>query len=218
MPSNNMVDIHDIPPKIGNFVTLPISLPAVPTFPAPATHYLYVAADEPQVPTATTSRSLFLSNIPADSTEHHLKLLFSTQLRLPAGRIELVRFPHHAAVAHRQNEYPPPKASQLSKKRKRNTQTPTERLNNAPSLPPTWDRLLHKTGSIAIVVFVDRASMESALRVAKNVLRSRDFPVWGDGIEKKLQPLGVASECGTGGLHTFERQNNNNNPRVSAAP
>ena len=189
-----MPGARNIPAKIGNFVTLPIALPSLLTFPVQATHYLYLSPDEPQVPSPTTSRSIFLSNIPVDTTELHIKLLFSTQLGLPAGRVELVKFPQQAAGQNQQERNVQPKFPQGSKKRKRNAQSPTERLENAPALPSTWDRSLHKAGSIAIVVFIDRASMEAALKATKGVLRSNTYPVWGEGIEHKLPPLGSASE------------------------
>ena len=176
------------------FVTLPISLPPQPAFPAEAEHSLYVAADEPKIPTSTTPRSLFLSNIPVDTTELHLKSLFSTQLGLPAGRVESIEFPHQRTAVHGHENANISTLSQGDKKRKRNSQSTAEKLQRAPPLPPTWDRHLHQTGSTAIVIFVDRASMEAALKATKAVSRSKKYPVWGDGIEDKVQPLGIASK------------------------
>ena len=150
------------PKEIEGFHILQLSLPSLPSFPVPATHYLYVKAHEPKIPDPTTPRSLFLVNIPFDSTLAHFKHLFSVQLDLPAGRVEDVQFEgekRKAAVA-------PELSATLIKKNKKRKRDIEEIV--MPELegefPEIWDRKIHRSGSNAVLLFVDQASKEIALK------------------------------------------------------
>lgn len=181
------------PPRtIAGYTVLPIQLPALPSFPEPATHYIYLHPHEPKIPSPDSARSLFLVNVPVTSTEAHLKHLFGTQLS--AGRVDRVEF-HDISSKNKQNG-PGSGPKRQSKKRKRNQNETLDELQetlDTITLPSTWDRVLHSSGAHAVVVFVDRASMEASLKAAKKAAKSKSKIVWGEGIEgtDKVEPLGV---------------------------
>lgn len=60
------------------------------------------------------------------------------------------------------------------------------------SLPSTWDRQLHQSGSHAVVVFVDKASMEASLKAARKASRKasggKDIITWGEGLDESRVP------------------------------
>ena len=189
MPSSTQ-----IPLEIAGYTIFPLSLPPLPSFPHAATHYLYLIPHQPKIPTPTASRSLFLVNVPFDSTEIHIKHLFSTQLGLPAGRIEHVQFPGQRKDSGI-DEASGPKASSntKSKKRKRaSTGGSLEDMEGA-ALPSVWDRDLQTNGLTAVVLFVDRASMDAAFKAVKVMRKDQREPVWGEGLEGKVPALGSAS-------------------------
>ena len=182
------------PDVIAGFHVLPLSLPSHPALPIPATHYLYLGPHQPKNPTPNAARSLFAVNVPFDATELHMKHLFSTQLDLSHGRIEEVQF---AANKKRTvNDEPsalPEKAAKSGKKRKRLFDVvPIEDVEGA-SLPPTWDRDLQVIGGTAVIVFVDRASVDAAFKAVKRAQKHERKIVWGQGIEDKVPALGSAS-------------------------
>ena len=185
----------EIPLEIAGYTIFPLSLPPLPSFPEAATHYLYLAPHQPKIPTPTASRSLFLVNIPFDSTEIHIKHLFSIQIGLPAGRIEEVLFEGQRRKFSGKNEASGAEASQNKKDKKRKrgrSQGNIEDMEGA-ALPPVWDRDLQTNGLTAVVLFVDRASMEAAFKAVKVMRKEHSEPVWGEGLEGKVPALGSAS-------------------------
>ena len=185
---------EDVPAQIAGYTVFPLSIPSLPSFPVAAVHYLYVAPHQPKIPSPTASRSLFLTNTPFDSTELHFKTLFSTQLGLPSGRVENVEF----EGGSRSDDSAEPATSHdanptSNKKRKRSKDLDYEReLESATALPAVWDRELRSNGRTAVVRFVDRSSMETALKAIKAVRKRRHKPIWGEGLQDKLSPLGSA--------------------------
>lgn len=178
--------------EIAGYTALPLNLPSTGAFTTPATHYLYLRPHEPRIPDADTPRSLFLVNIPIDTTETHIRHLFGTQLS--AGRVERVEF--EAARTGKKHG-----AAQLalvqgtnvakSKKRKRVTADELENRLDDISLPSTWDRQLQRSGSHAVVVFVDKASMEASMKAAKKAARKSTTITWGEGIADRIPSLGL---------------------------
>ena len=182
------------PLKVAEFYVFPINLPPLPSLEISATHFLYLRPDAPLNPTPESARSLFLANVPIDSTEKHFKHLFSTQIGLPAGRVREVRF-------EQSTEGKKPTTSALSaaidagkdkksKKRKHGAQPENLVDPSEYKLPSTWDRELHRSGSTAIVEFVDKASMHAALKAARAAAVNGSTVTWGKGIEDQLPPLG----------------------------
>ena len=178
-----------VPNKVGDYHVLPLQLPSHPALSFEATHYIYFKSHIPKIPTKEPSHALFLVNIPIDSTETHLKHLFSSQLGLPAGRIQEVRFEDTPSKTH-SNVKPITVEKKKSKKRKRAVDDGEEIGLIESTLPSTWDRQLRASGSTAIVAFVDKASLDAAFKVARAVHGNERKIVWGHGIEEKLPALG----------------------------
>ena len=190
-----------LPSKIEDYHVLPIALPSLPSLPIEATHYMYLKPHTPDVLTAESQRSLFLVNIPVDTTDLHLKELFSTQIGLQAGRILDVQFEGSTRDKKSASSFPTAAnaaSSKSSRKRKREAAAAKEaedinqRLEEG--FPPVWDRHLHRSGSTAIVVFVDKTSMNVALKTVKAAIESSRKITWGEGLEDKLPPLGSQRE------------------------
>lgn len=147
---------------------MPVQLPAPPALSNPSTHFIYLRRHEPRMPDPDSPRSLFVVNLPIDTTEFHLRHLFGTQLS--AGRVERVDF-DDAPFANKKHTLPPTTQGNLvpartSKKRKRETSDELQSLLDQVGLPSTWDRQLQRSGARAVVVFVDKPSMEASLKAA----------------------------------------------------
>lgn len=195
--------------EISGYTVLPLRLPAVlpSSFPEPATHYLYLRPHEPRVFDADAARSLFLVNIPIDTTELHLRHLFSSQLA--AGRVESVQFEgvfksqsattsESTSTTTTTTTVSEAQPQQQNKKRKRQEITSQELENQLRNVGiiSTWDRELHSSGSHAIVTFVDKPAMEASLKAAKKAAKrggkgaEGTVIIWGEGIEDRLPSLG----------------------------
>ncbi len=184
-----------IPSQIAGYNILSLSLPPLPSFHQQATHYLYIALHQPKIPSPTASRSLFVVNVPFDATEGHIKHLLSEQIGLPAGRIENVQFEGQRRNSGSASEGASTKSKPDKKGKKRKRGSEGENMNNmeGAALPSTWDRHLQTDGLTAVVLFVDRASMDAALKGVKTTRKERIAPVWGERIEGKVPTLGSAS-------------------------
>jgi ribosomal RNA-processing protein 7 len=169
-----------IPTQVLDFIVLPLRRPAQPAFQKETTHYLYLRANAPKIPTDDTPREIFLVNVPIDATETHLRSLLAKYLG--GVRVESVDFEDtrvgkgiKAPVAQ-------------GKKRKRGAED--AQAEEVGHLPAVWDREVHRSGGTAVVRCVDRPSVEMALREAKRAAKSGREIVWGEGTEDKVPPLG----------------------------
>ena len=88
----------------------------------------------------------------------------------------------------------PPTSERRGKKRKRIFTTGSIEDEEGAALPTSWDRKLQPVGGTATVLFVDRASMEAALKAAKRKRKEGDEILWGSGVEEKLPKLGSSSK------------------------
>lgn len=181
--------------RVNEFTVLPLIIPSTPSFPQQTTHYLYVRANAPRVPTEDTPREVFLVNVPADATELHVRNLFAEQLS--GGRVESVAFEGArvgkgiiASVAAVQGN--------SNKKRKRGEADEEEKRADTPGqqqigqLPKVWDRDLQRSGSTAVVTFVDRPSADLALKQVRRAIKTGHEVVWGRGVEDRIPLLGSA--------------------------
>lgn len=187
-----MAASSETPLEICGYLILPLSLPPLPSFPTAATHFLYLAKHQPKVPTISTSRSLFLVNVPFDASEAHIKRLLSTQVGLPSGRIENVNF-EDGKRGSQDLTVLLSAGSTLAKKRrerKRPLDVQHGREIEGAKLPSTWDRQLRCLGRTAVVVFVDQASLDSVIRAVKRTRKEMIEPVWGEGVEDNMPSLG----------------------------
>ncbi|KAK0102369.1 Ribosomal RNA-processing protein 7 [Cadophora gregata] len=168
--------------QIGEYTILPITIPSTPAYPKPTTHTIFLRQHVPKIPTENDSRSLFLVNVPIDSTYAHLRAAFNSLIG--PGRFESVFFEHE--------KKPIPSATTAlaiagtgpNKKRKRGDDTPSSEGLDLP-LPQIWDRELRKSGSTAVVVLVDERSVEGALKAAKKLgkkSKEREIYIWGEGV------------------------------------
>ena len=172
--------------NLDGFVTLPIEFPASPVLLITSKHYLYLKPHDPQIPDPSASRSLFVANVPVTATELHFRHLFGTQLA--AGRVERVDFndsPDRVRSEHAKSEF------QNGRKRKRVTEEEMRLELQAHQLPAVWTSTIHPSGSHAVVVFVDRPSMEASLKAAKRAVKLSSRIIWGEGIEDKVPGLGL---------------------------
>ena len=174
--------------QVAGFTALPIQFPKTRAF-QQATHYIYIKPHDPHLPDPSAARSLFLVNVPVATTENHLKHLFNTQLAV--GRVEEVYFsetrPQKTSLVS-QTQSP---QQNRSRKRKRESVEDVEAALEACELPETWGNDIHGSGAHAVVVFVDRASMEGGLKAAKRVAKKGTQIVWADGLHDASSSLGL---------------------------
>jgi len=178
--------------KIGEYVILPLSIPPTPAYPKNTTHTLYLRPHTPKIPAPSDERSLFIVNVPIDSTVPHFRAMFAALVG--AGKFEDVTFENERKAVVPSREVAT--VGKASKKRKRGSEA-TE--NSAVTeLPQIWDRELRRSGSTAVVVFVDAKSVELVLKTVRKLHKlskkeeKSPWPVWGEGLEEKLPKLGSA--------------------------
>jgi ribosomal RNA-processing protein 7 len=139
------------------------------------------------MPSATDARSLFVTNVPVDSTEAHLRAVFASLVG--AGRFESATFEDDRKDAHSQTLSPtdaaqPAHAVRLlqahGKKRKREGEEAERAQEEAAArLPSTWTRPLRKSGSTAVVLLADEKSVEQVLKAITKAHKTKKYPVWG---------------------------------------
>ncbi len=130
-----------------------------------------------------------------------MRHLFGTQLG--GGRVERVDF--EGSLNKSKPAITPPGLLMKGKKRKRSVIESMDQVEGA-ELPAVWDRELHPSGSTAVVVFVDRPSMETSLKAVRKAARKGTEIIWGEGVEDKLPKLGSARTSSQ--VSTFEDQQN----------
>ncbi|KAI0206793.1 ribosomal RNA-processing protein 7-domain-containing protein [Astrocystis sublimbata] len=173
------------------FSTLPISIPPLPSYPVRATHYLYLRRNAPKIATPDDSRSLYLANIPADSTEAHFRAVFAHLVG--AGRFEGVSFEQDKADAKLSHE--PAQAERLAKHHKKRKREDEELQHkeeeDAAKLPDTWSRPLHRSGSSAVALLADEKSVDLVLKAVKKLHKSKKYPTWGEGVKDGVPAFGA---------------------------
>ncbi|KAL2023164.1 hypothetical protein VTK56DRAFT_3770 [Thermocarpiscus australiensis] len=189
------------PATLGDFSVLPVSIPPLPSFPRNAVHYLYVRRHAPKIPTPTDSRSLFVTNVPVDSTEAHLRALVASLVG--PGRFESATFEGERKAPLDDAAAQPAHAARLlqahSRKRKREdegAEQQEEEEDAAARLPSTWTRPLRRSGSTAVVLLADEKSVEQVLKAVAKAHRANSssrLPVWGEGIPEGKAPPALGS-------------------------
>ncbi|KAJ5464608.1 DNA repair protein [Penicillium daleae] len=170
--------------EVAGYTTLPLQLPPTSICPTPATHYLYIRPHEPRIPDPDSTRSLFIVNAPIDTTEVHLRHLFSTQLS--AGRVERVTFEDipvkKSGIA---SATEPNLSHRPNKKRKRVTADDLQGTLDSIN-PPQPGTARSKNPAPT------PSSMESSLKAAAKAARKGTTLLWGEGIPADRVPaLGV---------------------------
>ncbi|KAG6037770.1 hypothetical protein E4U41_004751 [Claviceps citrina] len=174
-----------------DFAILPIRMPSMPSFPCSAIHEVRVRRNAPKIPTADDARSLFLKNIPSDSTEPHFRAVFTSLVG--AGRFETILFDDGAKTV------PLPvdpaqaiKVEGFARKRKMLDVEAEERRREEEQsqLPQLWTRQLHRSSSTAVVLLADEKSAQLVLRAIAKVHKTNKYPVWGENLADEVPPLG----------------------------
>ena len=163
----------------------------MPAFPVNATHHVYLRLHAPKIPTPNDSRSLFLVNVPVDSTEAHFRAIFVSLVG--AGRFESITFENDrrgVSAANGQDTTVWETREKNDNKKRRWGSESKVGGDVVGQLPKVWDRDLHRSGSTAVVLMADKRSAEDALKVVRKLHNGGTYPVWGAGIEGKVPPLG----------------------------
>ena len=177
-------------PSVGEYSILPINNPSTPAFPKETVHSIYVRQHAPKIPTPSDSRSLFLVNVPIDSTEQHIRAIFTSLLG--AGRFEKVTFESERDTNPVINTLPGVNVV-AHKGKKRKQDDANEERGDISALPQVWGRSIKRSGSTAVAVLADEKSVELALKAIKKAVKTGDYPVWGAGVkERKVAALGSA--------------------------
>lgn len=168
-------DEEEVATEVAGYVVLPLALEKLPSYPVEATHYLYIRAHEPKVPDQDSARSWYVVNTPTNATEGAMRALLADQLG--GTLVDRVDFEDDRTAATTTSNRT---AAKRNKPRGR-VQSLDETVGDvveAPSYPALWDRRMHKSGSSAVVVFVDRASAELALRFVRKAIKERRKVYW----------------------------------------
>lgn len=177
--------------KIGDYAVLPLTISPSSAYPKPASHSLYLRPHAPKIPTENDSRSLFVVNVPIDSTAAHFRAVFVSLTG--AGRFESITFEHEKQIPNA-----PSQAIEIAptKGKKRKRVANEDLIEVFAELPQVWDRELRRSGSTAVAIFVDQRSAEAALKAVRKLHKSHSkeakWPVWGEGVEDKVPTLGSA--------------------------
>lgn len=174
------------------FAVLPIDIPATSAFPHSATHEIRVRRNAPKIPTANDARSLFLKNVPVDSTEAHFRSVF-TQL-LGAGRFETITFEDDAAPVLSLDPAQAARINEMARKRKRADIEAEEarKEEEAVKLPEIWTRRLHRSSGTAVALMADEKSVQLALKAIAKLAKTKKHPVWGEGLATAVPDLGAS--------------------------
>ncbi|KAG5982781.1 hypothetical protein E4U55_001387 [Claviceps digitariae] len=172
------------------FAILPIRMPSMPSFPQSAIHEVCVRQNAPKIPTPNDSRSLFLKNIPCDSTEPHFRAVFTSLVG--AGRFETIIFDDDAKPVLPVDPAQAIKVQGFAKKRKMQDVEAEEKQREAEEsqLPQIWTRQLHRSSSTAIVLLADEKSVQLVLKAIAKVHKSKKYPVWGENLADEVPSLG----------------------------
>lgn len=172
------------------FAVLPIRMPSVPSFPTEAVHEIRIRRNAPKIPTEDDSRSLFLKNIPADSTAPHFRAVFTSLVG--AGRFESIAFEDETKSTLIVDPAQAMKVTGFAKKRKRADLEMEERdkEEKAAQLPEIWTRRLQRRSSTAIVLLADEKSVTLVLKAIAKAQKTNKYPVWGENLSDDVHPLG----------------------------
>jgi ribosomal RNA-processing protein 7 len=197
----NAKQAKSTPKTVAEFTILALTLPTLPGLPAQyqdAKHYIYVKPQATSIPTKSDERSLYVVNVPIDATESNVRALFADQLG--GSMVERVEFdsPMPAQPMYKRWKADKPQAGEdkRGKKRKRSDE---EALvaegvvdDEDSALPRLWPGALSKSGSGAVVVFVDKGSARGALKEIQKAAKEGRSIMWksGDtavGVERTLE-------------------------------
>lgn len=166
-----------------DYIIVPIKIPSASGNNTNITHYLYARQNVPKFPAEDDQKTLFLANIPIDSTQAHFKALFAPL----GGRTESVRF--HSIQDTSKYIEPEDVPMELDTIQDTSFTKEVKRLKRASVLPALWNRPVLPSGSNAYITFVESAELRTVLKALRKP--TKDL-IWGAGIPKdKVPPLGI---------------------------
>ncbi|ORY15756.1 ribosomal RNA-processing protein 7-domain-containing protein [Clohesyomyces aquaticus] len=205
------------PKTISGFTVLPLTVPALACLKniPPAKHYLYIKPHESKTPSSADSKCLYLANVPFDSNEANIRALFQEQLggvkvaslefdsSIPEAPVNKRRKTEPGAPGKLSGDKGKKKDDQRGKKRKRDEDVVAEGVveDEKSALPKIWPSELRKSGSGALVVFVDKASARGAMKEVQKAVKEGREVRWkgaeGLGVERyrKHQELQFPSKA-----------------------
>ncbi|KAL8418855.1 hypothetical protein RB594_002166 [Gaeumannomyces avenae] len=183
-----------VPATLGDFSVLPVVFPASPAYPHAAVHHVYLRRHTPKIPTPDDDRSLFLANVPADSTSAHFRAVFAALVG--AGKFEDMTFLDDQKRSKCASLLPSQavrlaRAAHNSNKRKWGEVEDDDEaaeLQAARTLLETWPRRLRRSGSTAVAIMADERSVSLALKAIAKAHKTKKYPVWGVHGDSKDAP------------------------------
>jgi ribosomal RNA-processing protein 7 len=183
------------PKTVGDFTILPLTLPTLTGLTeqcSEAKHYIYVKPQEQNISTPDDDRSLFVANIPIDASDSNIRGLFQEQLG--GSMVERVEFdasvpaePMHKRWKSDQPRKDAAGGEQRGKKRKRTNADDAAVIAEGvvedadSALPKLWPTGLRRSGSGAVVVFVDKKSARGALKEVQRAVKESRTIHWESG-------------------------------------
>lgn len=168
---------------LDDYIILPVQIETLSSKKSTITHNLYLRQNKPKFPAEDDHRTIFVANIPVDSTPAHFKALFSSL----GGRVESVRF--HSLQDTGKSIEPEDIPMELDTIEDETFSKEVKRLKRASVLPKTWTRPVLNAGSNAHVTLVETAELKLVLQAAK---KQKIELVWGASVPaKKVLPLGI---------------------------
>ncbi|KAH7390868.1 ribosomal RNA-processing protein 7-domain-containing protein [Phaeosphaeria sp. MPI-PUGE-AT-0046c] len=178
------------PKTVADFTILSLTLPTISGLPEQcqnAKHYIYVKPHAPSIPSASDERSLFVANIPIDATENNVRALFVDQLG--GCMVERVEFdsPIPAHPLHKRwkaDKHEKQDGESRGKKRKRNEEALVAEgvvEDEDSALPSIWPGELRRSGSGAVVIFVDKKSARGAMKEIFRAVKENKAIHWRSG-------------------------------------
>lgn len=159
-----------LPELINGFTVLPIAFPSPLASVPAAVHILYIRRHEetprpPAIPSSDPSRTIFIVNIPVDSTKELLRGLFASL----GGRLEDVRF-------HGQDH-----------------KDPVAEDGKELVFPDVWDRRLHSSGETARITFPTTEDVNKIFKTITKERRTQGGAIrqWGIGVTNPTSSLGL---------------------------
>ena len=144
-------------------------------------HYLYIKQNVPKFPLQNDERTIFVANLPADTTESHLKTIFKSL----GGRTEKIII--HASQDSARHVEPEDISLELDEIEDETFSKEVKRLKRLSALPPIWKRDLLISGSNAHVTFIETVELEVVLRT----IRKTDSILWDNTLaDQKQGPVG----------------------------
>jgi ribosomal RNA-processing protein 7 len=207
-PPQSIKKPKSVPKTVADFTILPLTLPTLSGLPDHcnnAHHYIYVKPHSPSIPSASDERSLFIVNVPIDASESNIRALFSEQLG--GSMVERVDFDSSvpAQPLHKRWKSDNKADKEASagdnvtrgKKRKRIddpdmvAEGVVEDADSA--LPRLWSSEIRRSGSGAVVVFVDKKSARGAMKEVQRAVKEGTRILWKGGenlgVDRKFFPL-----------------------------